>query len=61
MTGATWCRQRLFEYGLEPDAVCPRCGQAPETDKHRCWECPANQEFQTISSSIIAKARIESD
>ena len=61
MTGATWCRQRLFEYGLVSDPTCPRCGQAPETDKHRCWECPANKEFQTVSSNLIAKARGEAD
>ena len=43
--GATWPRQRKFEAGLAESAICPRCGEADETDLHRFWTCPKNLEI----------------
>ena len=43
-----WTRQRCHEQlASRPSPLCPRCGEAAETDFHRWWECPANKELST--------------
>jgi len=51
-TSRHWPRCRMAEAGVNAvrsdisrtvevvDAICIICGQAPETDLHRCWQCP---------------------
>ena len=39
-----WTKQRLLEAGIisEDEAMCGRCGLHVETDRHKFYECPAN-------------------
>ena len=64
-TGATWPRQRKFEAGLAEDALCPRCGEAAETDLHRFWTCPKNLEMVDpavcTSNSLICQAILDNN
>ena len=42
LSAGAWTRSRLFELGLCPSDLCPRCSQGPETLLHRYWQCPDN-------------------
>ena len=39
LAGGTWTQNRRSRAG-QGQALCPHCGQAPETVQHRWWECP---------------------
>ncbi|CAK0891739.1 unnamed protein product, partial [Prorocentrum cordatum] len=62
MTGGAWPRQRVADLGIEiEDVMCPRCGEEPETWKHRVWECRCNETIEGIEKSqhIVARASTE--
>ena len=44
--GATWAKQRRFLANMVDSPTCPRCGGGPETDQHRAWGCPANDDIK---------------
>ena len=62
ISGATWNAVRIASEGNpEYDKVCPRCGQAEETDFHVFYDCKCNleidSEYVTKSQHLIALAR----
>ena len=64
--GAQWPRQRVSDLIMqsrqqEHDTTCIRCGRAPETLRHRAWECEANIAIPgfKLSDDLVHKARAQ--
>eukprot|EP00959_Pyramimonas_sp_CCMP1952_P102025 2134046-Pyramimonas_sp.AAC.1 len=53
---ASWqaprCAGRDSLNGMIDGPTCQRCGSVPETGNHRCWGCPANAAFRTVSNNL---------
>ena len=62
MTGGTWSREWAANAGIPLDTdLCARCGKAAETDLHRCWTCPANDELPECKSFASMKSKALSE
>ena len=57
VTATSWTRKRLQTAGVDIDPICPRCGQAEETEFHRYWECPANGCIDQLQSQPSLERR----
>ena len=44
VSGGIWTGLDCKEAGYPGSALCPRCEEADDTERHRCWECQANEE-----------------
>eukprot|EP00959_Pyramimonas_sp_CCMP1952_P206924 4328314-Pyramimonas_sp.AAC.1 len=44
--GAIWTGQRCKAAGYQTDGVCLRCTKAPDTLKHRIYNCEMNDNLQ---------------
>ena len=42
VTGAVWTNVRISECYPDQSPICVRCNQAPDTELHMYWQCPAN-------------------
>ena len=55
--GGCWTKQRCHDQlACKPCPLCPRCREAAETDFHRWWECPANQELKIHDPEAFSTA-----
>ena len=63
VAGGQWPRVRCKEKGYKVSEQCPRCKEAPETLKHRVWECSKNVGHEDYSKTdpLIAAALAQAD
>ena len=51
-------RRRAAKLNLEGEDICARCGEAVETEEHRYYACPANEEIgHSNDTDLVKKAR----
>ena len=56
--GGAWPRQRRADCGLEIEgAMCPRCGEEPETRKHRMWKRKCHDILEACQKSKHLESR----
>ena len=58
-TASSWPNARIAEEYPSAESLCQRCLRAPETELHRHWECPANDDIKACkrSSYLIPRAK----
>jgi len=59
-----WTTERMAGAFPHECAICPRCGQAPESELHRHWQCSANipstpklvEEYRRLAQEAVSQS-----